>query len=107
MLKKLLLFIVFLVVAICFLKERVMHAFVGFFVWPVALYGACRLGKPGSPWAKRRYSERNPSKQKRAEARFRPGRRTDRFKEKFRDLVGGGLIHPETDSPDDGSGTDT
>ncbi|HMX72092.1 MAG TPA: hypothetical protein PKA56_10110 [Solirubrobacterales bacterium] len=98
---------VFLVVAICFLKERVMHAFVGFFVWPVALYGACRLGKPGSPWAKRRYSERNPSKQKRAEARFRPGRRTDRFKEKFRDLVGGGLIHPETDSPDDGSGTDT
>ncbi|HRV60128.1 MAG: hypothetical protein KDB54_09100 [Solirubrobacterales bacterium] len=88
---------IFIVVGICFLKERVMHAFIGFFIWPVALYGACRLGKPTSPWAKRRYGEKNPSKQKRAEARFRPGRRTDRFKERFRDLVGGGLIHSADD----------
>ncbi|MCB0870250.1 MAG: hypothetical protein KDB52_05405 [Solirubrobacterales bacterium] len=87
---------VLLVVGVCFLKERVMHAFVGFFIWPVALYGACRLGKPNSVWAKRRYAERNPSKQKRAQARFRPDRRTARFKEKFRDLVGGGLSLPES-----------
>lgn len=79
------------VVAICFLKERVMHAFVGFFILPVALYGACRLGKPNSVWAKRRYGQRNPSKQKRSEARFRPDRKTERFKEKVRDLIGGGL----------------
>ncbi len=84
---------VLIVVGISFLKDRIMHAVVGFFVWPLALYGACRLGKPNSVWAKRRYGERNPSKQARAEARFRLGRRTDRFKEKFRDLVGGGLGH--------------
>lgn len=89
------------VVGICFLKERVMHGFVGFFLWPVALYGACRLGKPGSVWAKRRYGERNPSKQKRAEARFRPDRRTARFKEKFRDLVGGGINMPDSSSDKD------
>jgi len=84
-------FFVLFVVGICFLKERVLHAFVGFFIWPVAVYGACRLGKPNSVWAKRRYGDRNPSKQKRAEVRFRRGRRTDRFKEKVRDIIGGGL----------------
>ena len=86
---------VFLMVGICFLKDRILHAFVGFFFLPVAIYGASRLGKPNSVWAKRRYGERNPSKQKRAELRFRPDRRTARFKERFRDIVGGGLIHPD------------
>lgn len=81
--------VVFLLVAICFAKGRVMHGSVGFFVFPVALYGACRLGKPDSAWARRRYGERNPGKQARAEARFPPDRRTERFKEAFRDVVGG------------------
>jgi hypothetical protein len=81
--------VVFLLVAICFAKGRVMHGSLGFFVFPIALYGACRLGKPGSAWARRRYGERNPGKQARAEARFRPDRRTERFKEAFRDMVGG------------------
>jgi hypothetical protein len=81
--------VVFLLVAICFAKGRVMHGTVGFFVFPIALYGACRLGKPGSAWARRRYAERRPAKQARAEARFRADRRTERFKEAFRDLVGG------------------
>jgi hypothetical protein len=66
-----------------------MHGTVGFFVFPVALYGAARLGKPGSPWARRRYGERRPAKQARAEARFPPDRRTERFKNAFRDIVGG------------------
>ncbi len=83
--------IVLLTVGICFLKERVLHAFVGFFFWPLAIYGASRLGKPNSVWAKRRYGEKNPSKQARSEKRFRPDRRTQRFKEKFRDVVGGGI----------------
>jgi branched-subunit amino acid transport protein AzlD len=81
--------IVFLLVAICFAKGRVMHGSLGFFVFPIALYGTWRLGKPGSAWARRRYGERNPDKQERAEARFPPDRRTDRFKEAFRDVVGG------------------
>jgi hypothetical protein len=76
-------------VAICFAKQRVLHGTVGFFIFPIALYGACRLGKPGSAWGRRRYRDRNPEKLKRAEARFPPDRRTERFKNAFRDIVGG------------------
>jgi hypothetical protein len=79
----------FAIVALCFLKQRVMHGVVGFFLFPIALYGALRLGKPGSPWARRRYNERKPAKQRAAEERFPPGRRTERFKNAFRDIVGG------------------
>jgi hypothetical protein len=80
---------VFGLVAICFLKGRVLHGTVGFFVFPIALYGACRLGKPDSAWARSRYGDRRPKKQARAEARFPPNRRTERFKNAFRDVVGG------------------
>jgi hypothetical protein len=76
-------------VAICFAKQRVLHGTIGFFVFPVALYGALRIGKPGSPWARRRYGERNPGKQAKSEERFRPDRHTERFKNAFRDIVGG------------------
>jgi hypothetical protein len=76
--------VVFALVAFCFLKGRV-----GFFVFPVALYGACRLAKPTSAWARRRYGERQPKKQIRSAERFPPDRRTERFKNAFRDLVGG------------------
>jgi len=81
--------VVFLLVAICFLKGRILHGTIGFFVFPIALYGACRLGKPRSAWARRRYGERHPKKQTRSEERFPPDRRTDRFKNAFRDVVGG------------------
>ena len=76
-------------VAICFAKGRILHGTVGLFFFPLALWGAARLGKPGSPWARRLYGERVPSKQQRAEARFAPDRRTERVKEVFRDIVGG------------------
>lgn len=78
-------------VAICFLKERILHGVFGFFLWPVGLYGAARIGKPNSWWARRYYRERNPRKQAKSENRFAPDRRTERLKEKFRDLVGGGI----------------
>lgn len=81
--------VVFFLVAICFLKGRVLHGTIGFFVFPIALYGACRLGKPHSAWARRRYGERRPKKQARSEERFPPDRRTERFKNAFRDIVGG------------------
>jgi hypothetical protein len=80
---------VFATVAICFFKQRLMHGYIGFFFLPVAVYGASRLGKPGSAWARRRYTERDPGKQRRAEERFPPDRRTERFKNAFRDIVGG------------------
>ncbi len=79
----------FAMVALCFAKQRLLHGWVGFFVLPVAIYGAWRLGKPGSPWARKRYGERNPAKQAAAEERFPPDRHTERFKNAFRDIVGG------------------
>jgi hypothetical protein len=81
--------IVFAMVAICFFKGRILHATIGFFLFPLAIYGGCRIGKPGSTWARRRYGERRPKKQAKSEARFPPDRRTERFKEAFRDIVGG------------------
>ncbi|HEX7245659.1 MAG TPA: hypothetical protein VF245_08860 [Solirubrobacterales bacterium] len=81
--------LVFVTVAICFLKHRLMHGWIGFFFVPLAIYGASRLGKPDSPWARRRYGKRDSEKQRRAEERFPPDRRTDRLKNAFRDIVGG------------------
>jgi hypothetical protein len=80
---------VFGLVATCFAKQRVLHGTIGFFVFPIALYGALRIGKPGSPWARRRYEERSPTKQVKAVERFAPDRHTERFKNAFRDIVGG------------------
>jgi hypothetical protein len=76
-------------VAICFLKGRRLHGIIGFFVFPIALYGACRIGKPNSAWARWRYGDRKPKKQAKAEKRFQPDRRTERYKNAFRDIVGG------------------
>ena len=81
--------LVFLCVAICFAKGRVLHGVIGFFISPIAIYGACRIGKPKSAWARYRYGDRRPKKQAKSADRFRPDRRTERFKEAFRDLVGG------------------
>lgn len=81
--------VLFALVATCFAKQRLMHGAIGFFVFPIALYGALRLGKPASPWARRRYGQRRPAKQRRAVERFPPDRRTERFKNAFRDIVGG------------------
>ncbi len=81
--------LLFTLVMICFAKGRILHATVGFFVFPLAIYGACRIGKPRSLWARHRYGERRPGKQAKAEDRFSPDRRTERFKEAFRDAVGG------------------
>jgi hypothetical protein len=81
--------IVFAFVIGSLLKGRILHGVVGFFFVPIAIYAVCRIGKPNSAWARRRYGERRPKKQAKAEARFHPGRRTERFKEAFRDVVGG------------------
>jgi hypothetical protein len=78
-----------LVVAICFFKGRRLHGIIGFFIFPIALYGACRIGKPDSAWARRRYGERRSKKQAKSERRFPPNRRTDRYKDALRDIIGG------------------
>jgi hypothetical protein len=81
--------ILLLPVVVSFGKDRLLHGTLGIFFVPLAIYGALRIGKPRSPWAKRFYGDRNAHKQAKAEARFRPDRRTERIKERFRDAVGG------------------
>jgi len=75
-------------VLIAFSKFRLLHGMLGIAIPPLAWWGSCRLAKPNSPWAKRYYGERNPEKQARAEARY-GHRRIDRFKDRFRDAIGG------------------
>jgi hypothetical protein len=77
---------VIVLAAICFAKQRLMHGVLGVFFFPIAVYGASRIGKPGSPWGRRFYRDRKLAK---AERRFQSDRRTERFKEWFRDAVGG------------------
>jgi hypothetical protein len=77
------------VVLISFAKQRFVHGLIGL-VFPVtALYAAFRLAKPKSAWARRFYATRRPAKQTKAEQRFRPDRRTEWFKNRVRDAVGG------------------
>ena len=81
--------ILLLPVVVCFAKQRFLHGTLGIFFAPLAIYGAVRIGKPRSPWARRFYGDRNPRKQAKAEARFHADRRTERLKERLRDAVGG------------------
>src|SRR5262249_13194632 len=60
--------VIFGSVAICFAKRRWLHGWVGFFFLPIAIYGACRIGKPNSAWARHRYGTRRPKKQAKSEA---------------------------------------
>lgn len=76
-------------VLICFMKQRFWHGLAGIVFSPLAIYGAARLGKPTSGWARRFYGTRRPDKQAKAEQRFRPDRRTEQVKKWVRDAVGG------------------
>jgi hypothetical protein len=81
--------LVLVLVVISFAKQRLMHGAIGLFFLPLAIYAAARIGKPRSPWAKRFYGQRRPGKQAKSERRFQPDRRTERFKERLRDAIGG------------------
>ena len=75
-------------VVISFSKFRLFHGLLGVPLFPFAWWGALRLAKPNSPWAKRFYGARNPKKQARSEARY-GHRRIDRIKDRVRDAIGG------------------
>jgi len=76
-------------VVVCFAKQRFYHGLAGLVTVAFAIYGAARLGKPRSAWARRFYGERRPGKQAKAERRFRPDRRTELVKKSVRDAIGG------------------
>jgi hypothetical protein len=80
-------------VLVCFAKQRFVHGMAGVVILPLAIYGAARLAKPGSFWARRFYGTRRPDKQAKSEARFRPDRRTEQLKKWVRDAVGGTPTH--------------
>ncbi len=76
-------------VLVCMAKQRFFHGLAGVVIVFFAIYGAARLAKPGSFWARRYYGTRRPDKQAKAERRFRSDRRTERLKKSVRDAVGG------------------
>lgn len=65
-------------VVVCALKGKYRLALLAIFVPPVALVGAIRLARPGSPWDRRRYGgghrhARAAERAKRFDARWDPG----------------------------------
>jgi hypothetical protein len=78
----------FLVLVVLF-KGKPRMALISVLVPFVALFGAVRLARPGSPWARRFYRKR-PKARARARLRsFRHDRRWDRPRRRFQDLIGG------------------
>jgi hypothetical protein len=71
---------------VCFVKGRILLGVVGLFVPFAAAFGAARLGRPTSPWARRRYAG---SRLERARARFAPDARGARWQRRVGDLVAG------------------
>ncbi|CAB4931826.1 unannotated protein [freshwater metagenome] len=78
-----------LVAGVSFGKGRFFHGFGTLVFPPVGLWALVRLGKPGSPWARWRYGDRDPERQRRAEERFGPHRRSAVLVDRLRAAVGG------------------
>ena len=77
---------------LCFAKGRVLLGVIGLFVPVVALFGAIRLGRPGSPWARWRYDE---AKHERAQRRFASDRPMARTHRVAGDLIAGSPSEPK------------
>ena len=81
---------------IALMKGRIVLGVASLFVPFFGLWGTLRLARPGSPWARRRYSGR---KLERATKRFSPHTRRRRAREAFFNAIGG-----SPSEPDDGGG---
>ena len=75
---------------ITFLKGRIGLGTVSLFIPIFGLWGACRLGRPTSPWGRRRYSG---EKLARSESRFPPDSLGQRMRDRFFDAIGGRPTH--------------
>ncbi len=76
-------------VVVCYLKGKLFVGTVGIFVPPVALIGALRLAKPGSPWARRQYAS-NAATMERARRRDESFHQLwERRKHAVWDVIGG------------------
>jgi hypothetical protein len=74
-----------LICGLCILKGKLLTGLIGLFFSPIAVVGAIRLAKPGSPWARRRYRE---GSKKLARAQERHARQQSR-RDRAMDLIGG------------------
>ncbi|WP_083710041.1 hypothetical protein [Williamsia sterculiae] len=63
-----------LLAAVVLLKGKIWTGLLGIFIWPLLLIGSLRLARPGSPWARWRYTRR-PRRMSRALRRERRLRR--------------------------------
>jgi hypothetical protein len=97
-------------VVVCYLKGKLFVGTVGIFVPPLAVIGALRLAKPGSPWARLRYAG-SPVKLDRARRRDEGfHQKWERRKHRLWDVIGGAphlhLPHRDTrrDRDDTGAG---
>lgn len=77
--------------ALAVLKGKIFMGIAGLLLPLVALIGAIRLAKPGSPWAVRRYQ---PGSRKLARAEKRYGRHALRYR-RFQDRIAGAPTGPE------------
>jgi hypothetical protein len=74
----------------CFMKGRILLGVLGLFVPVFAAVGAIRLAQPGSPWARRRYTEKRLA---RAQTRFGDHRTLARWRHRLIDVVVGAPTH--------------
>jgi hypothetical protein len=81
-------------------KGRVFLAVLGMFIPVTAMVGACRLARPASIWARRRY---DGHKLERAERRFAPTRPLTRLGVRLSDLLAGAPTETAS-SGEDGPG---
>jgi hypothetical protein len=72
--------------AVCLAKGKVLTSLAGLFVAPVVLYGGLRLARPGSPWARRRYS---PEKLRRSRERYANRVVRERRRQRLLELISG------------------
>jgi hypothetical protein len=75
-----------ILIVITFMKGRIGLGALAVFIPGLALWGTCRLGKPHSPWGRRRYKGK---KLERAGRRFPPDSRGHRMRDGFLNAIGG------------------
>jgi hypothetical protein len=84
-----------LLAGITFMKGRILLGLVTIFVPVIGVWGAIRLGKPGSPFAKRY----GPEKLGRSQERFRADRIGGRVGREVLDAIGGAPSEPDPAPP--------
>jgi hypothetical protein len=79
----------FVLVVITFLKGKPTMALIGVLVPFVAVFGAIRLARPGSLWARRFYRRRHRARARAALRSYRHDRRWNKPRRRFQDLIAG------------------